>query len=222
MTDIGTLGGQFSNASGVNRSGQVVGSSTVVGEAATHAFYWDAKNGMKDLGTLGGNNSQANAISNSGKAVGSADLADGVTTDAASWDKKGIHDLGNLGGGSAALNAVGSEGQAAGSSTTAAGETHAILTSESGLQDLGTLGGTFSVANGLSEDAVVGTSTDAGDVDNLAFIWTKSKGMVDLNTLIPADAGWVLQTANSVNGEGQIVGTGTINGATHAFLLTGD
>jgi len=78
------------------------------------------------------------------------------------------------------------------------------------------------VANGVSEDAIVGTSTDAGDVDSLAFIWTRSKGMVDLNTLIPANSGWVLVTANSINGEGRIVGTGTINGASHAFLLTGD
>jgi probable HAF family extracellular repeat protein len=222
LKDLGTLGGQFSNASGVNVLLQVVGSSTLVGEASTHAFYWDAKHGMMDLGTLGGSNSAANAISPLGVVAGSADLADGLTTDLALWNTKGIHDLGNLGGGFAAANSVSALGQAAGYSTTASGETHAVITSKSGLQDLGTLGGTVSVANGIYPlgGIVVGTYTDANDIDNLAFVWTSKKGMVDLNTLIPAGSGWVLQSATSITVLGQIVGNGAINGAQHAFLLT--
>jgi probable HAF family extracellular repeat protein len=149
-------------------------------------------------------------------------LADGVTTDLALWDTKGIHDLGNLGGGSAAANAVSALGQAAGFSTTTSGETHAVITTKSGLQDLGTLGGTTSVANGIYPlgGIVVGTSTNANDIDNLAFMWSSKTGMVDLNKRIPAGSGWVLQAAISINLFGQIVGNGTVNGAQHAFLLT--
>jgi probable HAF family extracellular repeat protein len=177
---------------------------------------------MKDLGTLGGANSAANAISPLGVVAGSADLADGVTTDLTLWDTKGIHDLGNLGGSFAAANAVSALGQAAGFSITTSGETHAVITTKSGLQDLGTLGGTSSVANGIYPigGIVVGTSTDADDVDNLAFLWSSKTGMINLNKRIPTGSGWVLQAATSINVFGQIVGNGTINGAQHAFLLT--
>jgi probable HAF family extracellular repeat protein len=227
LLDVGTLGGDFSNATGVNDAGQVVGSSTLAGEASTHAFYWDARRGMKDLGTLGGTNSQASAIGSEGVAVGGADLGDGVTSNAVYWDHKGIHDIGNLGGGSALALGVNEGGtQIVGQSIVASGDTHGFLYLKKThvMRDLGTLGGTQSQANAISpEDGlVVGTSTDAGDVNSLAFLWTPRKGMVDLNTKFAtgAGAGWTLQTANSVNTKGQIAGTGALNGATHAFLLT--
>jgi probable HAF family extracellular repeat protein len=54
-----------------------------------------------------------------------------------------------------------------------------------------------------------------------AMIWTSAGGMQDLNTLIPANSGWVLVNANAINSVGQIVGYGTkSNGKNHAFLLT--
>ncbi len=45
-------------------------------------------------------------------------------------------------------------------------------------------------------------------------------GMLDLNHLIPANSGWLLQFANAINDQGQIAGYGTLNGQTEAFLLT--
>ncbi|MFZ0279277.1 MAG: hypothetical protein WA254_02780 [Candidatus Sulfotelmatobacter sp.] len=44
--------------------------------------------------------------------------------------------------------------------------------------------------------------------------------MHDLNTLISASSGWVLNSATDINVWGQIVGEGTLNGAPHGFLLT--
>jgi hypothetical protein len=41
----------------------------------------------------------------------------------------------------------------------------------------------------------------------------------DLNGLIPAGTGWILNSATSINDAGQIAGAGTLNGAQHAFLL---
>jgi probable HAF family extracellular repeat protein len=44
--------------------------------------------------------------------------------------------------------------------------------------------------------------------------------MEDLNSLIPANSGWLLKQASAINDAGQIAGYGTIHGETHAFLLT--
>jgi len=44
--------------------------------------------------------------------------------------------------------------------------------------------------------------------------------MQDLNNLIPANVGWVLQEATGINDLGQVSGYGTIGGQTHGFLLT--
>jgi probable HAF family extracellular repeat protein len=52
MTDLGTLGGSWSEGHAINELGHVVGrSQTASGE--THAFLWTPENGMRDLGTLG-------------------------------------------------------------------------------------------------------------------------------------------------------------------------
>jgi probable HAF family extracellular repeat protein len=66
---------------------------------------------------------------------------------------------------------------------------------------------------------IVGNADLAGDTVNHAFIYTNGK-MTDLNTLIPANSGWELDTASAINDNGWIVGQGSINGQYHGFLLT--
>jgi probable HAF family extracellular repeat protein len=44
--------------------------------------------------------------------------------------------------------------------------------------------------------------------------------MKDLNKLIPAGAGWLLEIAYGINNAGQIVGLGVHNGQEHGFLVT--
>jgi probable HAF family extracellular repeat protein len=44
--------------------------------------------------------------------------------------------------------------------------------------------------------------------------------MKDLNTLLPAGSGWLLNTATDINDRGQIVGSGMHNGHHRAYLLT--
>ncbi len=66
-------------------------------------------------------------------------------------------------------------------------------------------------------DVVVGNY--AGTKSSRAFVWV-SGTLKDLNTLIPASCSqWVLTNAQDVNDSGEIVGTGTLNGIPHGFLL---
>lgn len=78
MHDVGSLGGTFSEAYGLNNRGEVVGFSFLDGDTYRHPFMWH-RGIMSDLGTLGGNNGVAWAINNRGHIVGRADLPGGQT-----------------------------------------------------------------------------------------------------------------------------------------------
>src|SRR5687768_6931550 len=71
-TDLGTLGGDNSHASGINDTGQVVGySETDSRGRRVHAFITGPDGaGMTDLGTLGGDYSWAYGINDAGQVVG--------------------------------------------------------------------------------------------------------------------------------------------------------
>ena len=78
--------------------------------------------------------------------------------------------------------------------------------------------GTFSLANGINNRGqIVGRSIAANGEDH-AFVWFGDL-MTDLNSVIPGGSGWTLIEATSINSSGQIVGFGTINRQTHAFVL---
>jgi probable HAF family extracellular repeat protein len=69
ITDLGTLGGSYSSAGGINASGQVVGDLATAGNGPDHAFLYSG-GVMHDLGTLGGSSSAAIGINASGQVVG--------------------------------------------------------------------------------------------------------------------------------------------------------
>jgi probable HAF family extracellular repeat protein len=74
ITNLGTLGGDFSVGIAVNDAGQVAGRSNIAGNAKTHPFLFS--NGtMADLGTLGGDNGGAVEINAQGHVVGYAEDA---------------------------------------------------------------------------------------------------------------------------------------------------
>jgi probable HAF family extracellular repeat protein len=77
MQSLGTLGGPWSSAFGINARGQVVGeSATVWGPFSNdHAFLWEAGTGMQDLGTLAGDWSGASDINARGQVVGWSESA---------------------------------------------------------------------------------------------------------------------------------------------------
>jgi probable HAF family extracellular repeat protein len=78
FTALGNLGGTNGSAYGVNDAGNVVGTSQIAGNGATHAFLSTGLGGagqMTDLGTLGGTNSSAFAINNAGQVVGNSNTS---------------------------------------------------------------------------------------------------------------------------------------------------
>jgi probable HAF family extracellular repeat protein len=77
MRDLGALGGGYSEANGINESGQIVGWSWTV-ENLSHAFITGPDGmGMRDLGTLGGDSSYAYGINDAGQVVGQSYTAQG-------------------------------------------------------------------------------------------------------------------------------------------------
>jgi len=76
--DLGTFGGGSSIANAINGTGRVVGSDTLAGDMATHAFLSDGA-GLVDLGELGGGMSEAWAVNDSGVVVGESKTANGET-----------------------------------------------------------------------------------------------------------------------------------------------
>jgi probable HAF family extracellular repeat protein len=226
MIDLGTLGGTTSSIDFkyplgvVNDSGQIVGSSSIAGDIAVHAFSWTATGGMIDLGTLGGSSSGAKAVNATGQVVGVAATADDELH-AFSWTVTGgMIDLGTLGGSFIRAVAVTDSGQVVGSSTTAGdAETHAFSwTATGGMIDLGTLGGSFSEAKAVNASGqVVGDSSTAGDAETHAFSWTATGGMIDLGTL----PGGTSALPAAVNASGRVVGQASTPAfSVHAFSWT--
>ena len=90
------------------------------------------------------------------------------------------------------------------------------------MTDLGTLGGSYSNAFGINDAGqVVGAANTPNIGPQHAFLYSTGV-MIDLNSLLPASSGWVLDSANAINNSGQIVGTGKHNGVETAFLASLD
>jgi hypothetical protein len=71
-------------------------------------------------------------------------------------------------------------------------------------------------------DIIVGSYGPFADAER-AFLWGKTSGFRDLNTLIASDSGWKLESATSINDRGEIVGRGDYKGQDDTgFLLIPD
>ncbi|MCL1473358.1 DUF3466 family protein [Argonema antarcticum] len=220
--------GGDSRGNDINASGQVVGWANrghgfgypESNDNPGYAVRWTGSS-IQSLGTLGGYYSVGTGINDNGQVTGYSATARNAATHAFLWTEGvGMTDLGTLGGKNSYASKINNSGQVVGKSQTANGDERAFLWNESdGMTDLGTLGGKNSYAWGINKfGLVVGNSDDANE-SSRAFLW-ENDVMTDLNSLIATDSGWELKQARDINDLGQIVGWGSINGKTHAFLLT--
>lgn len=224
ITDLGTLGGASSEATGVNSLGDVVGFSTTAA-GAPHAFLYRTGR-MLDLGTLpGGSASHATAISDNGVVVGYSgingygpqfrEFIQGFV-----WENGEMRALGalycpcsfNVRYGTSRAFAVSGVGRIVGDSgTQRATFTHAFLWQSNAMRDLVAEedGASNSVAYGINDlDEVV------GEIDGTAF-YVGAGITQDLGVL----PGHATSRARAVNITGQVVGDSiTAGGIAHAFL----
>jgi probable HAF family extracellular repeat protein/T5SS/PEP-CTERM-associated repeat protein len=218
MQDLGTMGGPSSYAFEINDSGQVVGYACCAPETyLSHAVMWGS-GGIVDLGDLDPvwpAISAAYGINDAGQVVGGSYDAS-ANFHAFLWQNGGMQDLGTLGGDYSSAEAINENGHVVGTARLANGTPHAFLW-DGTMQDLGALTWDQSVAYDINDREQVVGALQTGPTSH-AFIWANGQ-MQDLNNMIPANAGWVLQEARAINDKGQIVGFGTINGQTRAFLL---
>ncbi len=227
VSDLGNLGGTYSEATAVNRNGLAVGFSHLPDNVSENAIVGDGLAAPSSLGTLGGSYSQAYGINNLGQVVGSSYLTGDALYHGFKWQGPGfppltpltdLHALVNPGY-SRALS-INDSGIATGFSLTAAGTEHAVKWSATGvITDLGTLNAT-NTGNSYAVDinaagVAAGYSSLTTSKFSHAVRWNTDGTKLDLGTL-----GGNHSAAYGINASGGITGssTTTADAAQHAFI----
>jgi probable HAF family extracellular repeat protein len=238
MTSLGTLGGAYSYAQGINNVGQVVGYSDGLGPSSDYMpFLWS--NGTMTQLSQPGNGGLALAINDSGLVVGFSIAA----ASAAYWSNGtqylfpntycSAHDVNNSGqivagaflwdnGTAIPLNpfvdavAINDASQVVGITS----DERAALWSNGNVTDIGPALYSGSVSQ-IFDINNAGQVVGAGLLDNNSpYLWDNGT-VIDLNSLVN-ESGWTLSKAYGINDLEYIVGEGIFNGQMHAFLLTPD
>ncbi|OGV73562.1 MAG: hypothetical protein A3K19_27830 [Lentisphaerae bacterium RIFOXYB12_FULL_65_16] len=227
VTDLAAFagGGSMTMANAISTAGHIAGAAESAA-GRLHACLWSAAtptSSPTDLGTLGGNSSQAYAVNASGQVAGDAQTNDG-RWHAFRRQSSALEDIDTLNSPASHARGINADGRVVGYLYDTAGMQQAFLFNGSAMVILPGLGGGTSAAMGIDNSGrIVGWATTAsGDIH--AALWT-ADGVYDLNRLVPSGSDWVFESATAINGVGQIVGYGYIEGLRQtterqAFLLT--
>jgi probable HAF family extracellular repeat protein/autotransporter-associated beta strand protein len=221
ITDLGSFGGNTTNAAGINSSGEIAGNSQD-STGTSYAFTW--LNGtMTNLGTLNGRAPFARTINTFGQVAGNFSNADIFT-----YSSNGqLSDIGiPLGGTTCRANGINDLGQITGQLTLPGQVVRGFLYNPATgtTNNIGTMSGKstdFSYGSSVNDSSQIeGDSINSNGLDH-AYIWTNGS-FHDLGTLGGADSSGVM-----VNREGHAVGTAELNdtglphSVFHPFLYTG-
>lgn len=226
MKDLGTLGGDVSEADDINNAGQVAGYSATTG-GDDHGFRYSSGM-MADIHTASLPNnrphSYAASINDAGHVTGTVYNNNFDGSEAFYYNGTNSTVLATpLSWNNAFALAINNSNHIAGYVTDNLSlSAHAVRWDNGTGADLGTLGGHYSYALAINNsNIVVGASfTDVNDTIYHAFVCI-SNTMIDLNDQLDATGtGWVLSEARAINDCGQIAGVGTLDGVDHAFLLS--
>jgi probable HAF family extracellular repeat protein len=201
-------------ASGINNAGVVVGwTDYFCGDGSWYGYTYS--NGAVTL--LGGLNdawiSAASSINDSGQVVGWSGVEAGLGGPSVAFLSSngvmtGLYPFGAPDSCGSTATDINNSGEIVGSDRCLPHQRGGFLVSNGEVQDLGA----------FIPSAINDPGTVAGADGGHAFM--DSNGVLrDLNDLLPAGSGWVLNTAAALNDAGQVVGTGTLNGAAQAYEL---
>ena len=116
--------------------------------------------------------------------------------------------------------AVNSGGTIVGKAALANSQLQAFLWNNGRVEQLGALSEGYSVAHDINAlSLVVGDSELVPGGLRHPFIWSRARGMEDLNQYLPEDSPWELMTATAINDRGEIVGRGTKYGEQSDYVL---
>ena len=250
VTDLGTLGGTFGVAYGINNAGKVGGGATLA-NGNQHSFLWTRSGGMQDLGTLGGPNSAAGGPNTRTQL---AVLSDTTTTDpfgenfcgfgtgliclGAVWQKGVMTALPTLGGNNGAAIGINNRGQSMGYAEKGTQDPDCpapqVLDYEAviwgpqpgQIQELPPLpGDTVGFALGINDvGQVVGSSGTCANTPLFPNQIGPHAVLWDHGSPINLGGlgGRLISTAAAINNRGEIVGASDVTGDTalHSFLWT--
>jgi probable HAF family extracellular repeat protein len=229
LTRIGSREG-LGDVRQINNSGLIIGDTS----EGTSIRRDGVLTPLKGLGKSGQEfPATGNALNDAGDAAGFSLTGKTIpgtmahATRAVLWRDGRIIDLGTNGGYASCATALNNGGDVVGYSFPAEASQDGLFTSRAVLWqhdgkvvDLGSLGGRSARAEDINEAGqIVGGSTLRGERMSHPFLWQNGQ-MLDLNTLLPKDSGWILVSATDINDRGQICGMGVYRGKQHAFLLT--
>ena len=182
---------------GINEYGKMAGASTYApGNSKMHAFLWTPNIQNGTSGTMADIHSLADLDQSCAKAINNNDDVVGYCQNQSGENyKKAFRKL-------------------------ASGQMELLPTLPIGFYDPDPLY-RASEANGVNNSGVIaGTAGYLNERSACSAVRWVNGAIEDLNHCIDLRSQMLLNEANAINVNGQIVGTGTVNGATHAFLLT--
>lgn len=236
VTDLGTLGGTYSGATGINAMGQVVGWSHLSGDEVHHAFLWSpsapnqATGSMADIENLNSQWSMAEGINDLGQIAGTYRADAGANDHAFLWSPSMAN-----GSAGAAVDLNPEEGRSThGYGINNGGvvvgvvyvpgvtsSERAFMSNGTTLIDIGAEQGLYSQANDISNSGQVVGHANFSDSDRHAFVWTPitheaTSGFIHDVGLLGGIESW----GYDVNELGHVVGASQGNSffQQHAFL----